>query len=104
MPVNVIDVIKPKNNGSFPVVMAQDVEVDEKRLPEVLNNLATNKADKTALSSLEGVVNTKANESTVNALAQAVEQKADKTDIPYVTPEMFGAVGDGITDDTEAII
>ena len=26
-----------------------------------------------------------------------------KNDLPYVTPEMFGAIGDGVTDDSEAV-
>lgn len=41
MPVNVIDTIKPKNGGSFPVVEAVDVEVSEgQRLPEALASKA----------------------------------------------------------------
>ncbi len=41
MPIDLIDTIKPKNNGMFPMVEAEDVVVgkgtaDEKRLPEAL--------------------------------------------------------------------
>ena len=41
MPIDLIDTIKPKNGGSFPMVEAEDVVVgkgtaDEKRLPEAL--------------------------------------------------------------------
>lgn len=41
MPIDLIDTIKPKNNGTFPMVEAEDVVVgkgtaDEKRLPEAL--------------------------------------------------------------------
>lgn len=50
MPVNIIDTLKPKNNGSFPVVEAVDVK-----------------------------------------------------DLNYVSPEMYGAKGDGTTDDSDAI-
>jgi hypothetical protein len=44
MPIELIDKIKQKNNGTFPLVEAQDVEVSKnKRLPEALNEkLSTN--------------------------------------------------------------
>ena len=45
MPIDLIDTIKPKNNGTFPMVEAEDVVVgkgtaDEKRLPEALGEKA----------------------------------------------------------------
>ena len=43
MAIEVIGTIKPKNNGSFPIVEAKDVSVDENgtRLSEKLSNLGT---------------------------------------------------------------
>lgn len=62
MPVNIIDTLKPKNNGNFPVAEAVDIAVSEnKRLPEAL-------AEKAAASDL----------ASTNA---AVAQKADATDV-----------------------
>lgn len=42
MAIDLIDKIKPKNNGTFAMVDAQDVQVDDagKRLPERLDELA----------------------------------------------------------------
>lgn len=59
MAVDVIDRIKPKNGGSFPIVEAVDVEVSEGvRLPEALAAKAStvaldNKADKTTTDDLQ---------------------------------------------------
>lgn len=36
MAVEVIDTIKPKNGGDFPIVEAEDVAYEGKRLPEFL--------------------------------------------------------------------
>lgn len=81
MPVNVIGTLKPKNNGKFPVAEAADIKVtDDLRLDEALEN--------------------KADIETVNF---AVSNKADKNEIVYTTPQMYGAKADGETDDTEAI-
>ncbi|KAA8831659.1 hypothetical protein EMO89_02750 [Bifidobacterium tissieri] len=40
MGIELIDTITPKNNGSFPMVNAKDVDVDGVRLPEKLEELA----------------------------------------------------------------
>lgn len=109
MSVNVIDTIKPKNGGSFPVVEAVDVKVsDSQRLDAALaakantSDLATlstaiaGKADRTDLidirttlatkayqSSLDAtnaVVATKAAQSSLDALTVIVNTKADKRD------------------------
>ena len=36
MAIELIDTLAPKNGGSFPMVMGEDVEVNGKRLPEAL--------------------------------------------------------------------
>lgn len=41
MAIELIDMLAPKNNGTFPMVKAQDVDVDGKRLPEKLKELET---------------------------------------------------------------
>lgn len=66
MSVKVIDTLKPKNNGTFPVAEAVDIKVtDNLRLDAAYSDIA---------ATIDG----------------------------YVTPQKFGAVGDGITDDTSA--
>ena len=72
MPVNIIDTLKPKNNGTFPVVEAVDVAVTSTvRLPEAL----AAKADATDLAATDAAVAAKANAddvvaSTANLQAQ----------------------------------
>ncbi|KFI91141.1 hypothetical protein BISA_1738 [Bifidobacterium saguini DSM 23967] len=39
MAIELIDTLTPKNNGTFPMVNAKDVDVDGKRLPERLQEL-----------------------------------------------------------------
>lgn len=69
MAVEVIDKIKPKNGGSFPIVEAVDVEVSEGvRLPEALGQ----KAEQTDFEELSSALEEKAD-------ASALELKADKT-------------------------
>lgn len=41
MAIELIDTLAPKNNGTFPMVKAQDVDVDGKRLLEKLKELET---------------------------------------------------------------
>ena len=69
MAVNVIDTIKPKNNGAFPVVEAVDVAVSaDIRLPEALGA----KADAVDLEAANAAIALKAD-------ASDLEAKADKT-------------------------
>ena len=158
MPVNVIATIKPKNNGSFPVVEAADVKVsNDLRLDAALEA----KADASAVSSLSTAVNGKVDKVAGKSLStndftnelkaklenlsatsgdtnvQSDWTQSDSTADDYIknkptfatvatsgsyndllnlpdisalsagsavtlTPEQFGAVGDGSTDDTQA--
>ena len=41
MAIELIDTLASKNNGTFPMVKAKDVDVDGKRLPEKLKELET---------------------------------------------------------------
>lgn len=92
MSVNVIDTIKPKNYGTFPVVEAVDVKVtDEQRLDAALNAKANQsdvtalqtevagKASQSALTATNEVVATKASQASLDALTYTVGTKADKS-------------------------
>jgi hypothetical protein len=85
MAVEVIDTLKPKNNGTFPVVEAEDVEVSEGvRLPEALGQKAEQADLDEAATSLQGQID----QIVISASAESV-----------VAPEVAQArVG---TDDTE---
>lgn len=39
MAIELIDTLTPKNSGSFPMVLGKDVDVDGRRLPELLDEL-----------------------------------------------------------------
>lgn len=72
MAVVVIDTIKPKNNGTFPVVEAVDVKVtNDKRLDAALND----KANQSDVTALQTAVNGKASQSDLNALSTTVAGK-----------------------------
>lgn len=84
--------------GKFPVVSVENVGNGSERLDETLEKEAlevSKKADKTYV---DAELNKKAAKS---ELEEAVTDL--KEDLNYVTPEMFGAVGNGTTDDTDAI-
>jgi hypothetical protein len=93
MPVNIIDTLKPKNNGSFPVVEAADVAVSEElRLQEAL----AAKADASDLASTDALVATKANASDVAASTAELQGEIDQIVISasaeaVVAPEVAAA-------------
>lgn len=95
MPVNVIDTIKPKNNGSFPVVEAVDVAVsDELRLPEAL----AAKADASALDDTNDALALKADTSVTTGLQNQIDQivisaSSEAVVAPEVASARVGADG-----------
>lgn len=103
MAVVVIDTIKPKNNGTFPVVEAVDVKVTaELRLDAALSAKAdastvatlseavAGKASQADLTALQTVVNGKASQSDLTALSNTVADKADKSALAETNAALAG--------------
>lgn len=93
MSVKVIDTLKPKNDGAFPIAEAADIAVTaEKRLPEAL----ADKADLTALNATNAAVATKANASDVTTVTNNLQGQIDQIEISataeaVVAPEVAAA-------------
>lgn len=93
MSVKIIDTLKPKNNGAFPIVEAVDVAVsDDLRLPEALEA----KADASALAETNTAVAEKANASdvataTANLQGQINQIEISATAEAVVAPEVAAA-------------
>ena len=98
MSVNVIDTIKPKNGGSFPVVDAADVAVSSgTRLDDALtakanasdlaaaNAQIANKANLSDISLLRTSIELKANQSSLDATNVVVASKANQSSLDAVT-------------------
>ena len=104
MSIPVIDTFKPKNNGTFPVVEAQDVAVSNtKRLPEAL----AEKAAQSDVSSLAAAVAQKANSADLTTARAELQAEIDAIEIAasaeaVVAPEVIAARvdNDGLTHDT----
>ena len=45
MAIELIDTLAPKNGGSFPMVMGEDVEIDGQRLPDILDSIEASAGD-----------------------------------------------------------
>lgn len=93
MSVKIIDTLKPKNNGSFPIVEAVDVAVnDELRLPEALEA----KADAADLVATNDVVASKANTADLISATAELQGEIDQIVISasseaVVAPEVAAA-------------
>lgn len=93
MSVQVIDTLKPKNNGTFPVVEAADVAVsDSQRLPAALEA----KADAADLTELSQSVAGKANTSDVTTAVSNLQGQINQIEISasaeaVVAPEVAAA-------------
>ena len=93
MPVNIIDTLKPKNNGTFPIVEAVDVAVSaDLRLPEAL----AAKADASALAEIDSAVAAKANASDVDTATANLQGQINQIEISasseaVVAPEVAAA-------------
>ena len=92
MAVNVIDTLKPKNNGDFPVVEAEDVAVGTVRLSEALNQ----KADKSELAQTNAALSGKANTAEVTAATNNLQAQINQIEIgasaeAVVAPEVTAA-------------
>lgn len=93
MSVKVIDTLKPKNDGAFPIAEAADIAVTaEKRLPEAL----ADKADASALAETNAAVQGKANASdvattTANLQGQINQIEISATAEAVVAPEVAAA-------------
>ena len=93
MAVNVIDTLKPKNGGSFPVAQATDIDVSGRRLPEVLNG----KAEQNDVSALAAQV---ANKAEATVVENALSTKAD-TETTDSLQEQINAIISPVTQDAE---
>ena len=93
MAVNVIDTLKPKNNGTFPVAQGMDIDVSGRRLPEILNG----KAEKSEVSVLAVEVERKADAALIDA---ALSVKAD-TETTDSLQEQINAIVSPVTQDAE---
>lgn len=51
MAIELIDTLAPKNGGSFPMVMGEDVEIDGQRLPDILDSIEAAAGDIEAATS-----------------------------------------------------
>lgn len=101
MSVNVIDTIKPKNNGSFPVVEAVDVKVtNDKRLDEAL----AEKASQSELDALSLVVSGKANQSDFESLTATVTSKASQADLNALSTRVDGKASTVALAETNATV
>ena len=103
MSVQVIDTLKPKNNGTFPIVDAEDVSCGTVRRPEALNG----KADKSALDATNAALAGKASTADVTAATNNLQGQIDQIVIASATeyvvaPEVAQARVDseGVTHDT----
>lgn len=83
MPVRVIDTLKPKNNGDFPIAEAADIAVGESlRLPDALDlkanvdDVTTSLAAKADTTAMNAALAAKADTTAMNA---ALQSKADTT-------------------------
>ena len=131
MSVNVIDTIKPKNGGSFPVVEAVDVAVsgstrldtalaakantadlaakaDKSELTDIRTTIAL-KANQSSLDATNVVVSSKAAQSSLDALSVIVANKADKKDYDDIYAAIDGKadkayVNTSVTTETNARI
>jgi hypothetical protein len=98
MAVEVIDKIKPKNGGSFPIVEAVDVEVSEGvRLPEALES----KADVSELADISADLALKASQSDLDATNDTVASKANATDVNTSVANLQSQIDNIITPVTE---
>lgn len=84
-----------------------DLDVERKRI-DVLNDGGLNLKDEVIDTSIKQWLDDHPEATTTVQDGAITEGKISKTFLPYikkdyVTPEMFGAIGDGVTDDTNAI-
>ena len=94
MSVNVIDTIKPKNGGSFPVVEAVDVSVSGGAR---LDTALAAKANASDLAS-------KASQSELNALATQVQGKANASDISDIRTTLALKANQSSLDATNVVV
>lgn len=89
MSVQVIDTLKPKNNGTFPIAEAVDIAVtSELRLPEAL----AAKADTSALAETNAAVAGKADASDITSLQAQIDQiEISASAEAVVAPEVIAA-------------
>lgn len=97
MSIEIIDLLKPKNNGDFPIVEAEDVTVGSVRLPEALGQ----KADRTDIEELSSALTEKADKSSLSATNVAVAGKANASDVTTATANLQAQIDQIITPVTQ---
>lgn len=90
-----------ENGKRYPLGTYTKEESDQRYAPKsVVSDVAS---IETELDSKAPIAAITAIETEVDNVRDELDNKADKDDIAYITPQMFGAVGDGETDDTDAL-
>lgn len=98
MSVNIIDTIKPKNGGTFPVVEAVDVAVaNNQRLDVALAGKANQTDFNTLSNTVANIVVTKANQSTVDSLNTKVLANEHDIDVQTARIDSLASLEEGST-------
>lgn len=93
MSVNIIDTLKPKNGGNFPIVEAIDVFVEDyENLADAISHFATD----TMIAAINAVLSSKANTTDVNTAVANLQEQINQIEISasaeaVVAPEVAGA-------------